>query len=151
MTRLLRVSWHVYDEAEEVLYKFYVSFRPTPADKEADTTGPFIVSLAPGLVPYIRHIYTWIILGIGDNILKPDNGGEWEKGFEAIRVGLPNISKFILRVEFVGGLVSSSSKQGLIETVLRLMRIFRVVRSSSDSGEDLAHIQQMEIIDECRS
>lgn len=51
------------------------------------------------------------------------------EGFEAIGVGLPNISKFVLRIEFIGGLVSSSSKQGLIKTVLRLMRIFRGVRS----------------------
>lgn len=51
------------------------------------------------------------------------------EGFEAIGVGLPNISKFVLQMEFVGGLVSSSSKQSLIETVLRLMRIFRGVRN----------------------
>ena len=74
-------------------------------------------------------IYTRIILDIGDSILKPDNGDEWQKGFEAIRVSLPNISKFVLGMEFVGGLVSSFSKQGLIETVLRLMRIFRGVRN----------------------
>ena len=107
-----------------MLYKeFMFPFDLSRADKEADTTSPFIVSLAPRIVPYIRYIYTRIILDIGNN------RDEWQKGFEAIRVGLPNISKFILRVEFVGGLVSSSPKQGLIETVLRLMRIFRGVRN----------------------
>ena len=83
MTRLLRVSRHVHDDAEEVLYKeFMFPFDLSRADKEADTTSPFIVSLAPRAVPYIRHIYTRIILDIGDSILKSDNGDEWQKGLK---------------------------------------------------------------------
>jgi len=72
-----------------VLYNMFPFDLPR-ADKEADTISPFIVPLAPRVVPYIRHIYTRIILDIGDDILKPDNGDEWQMGFEAIRVGLPN-------------------------------------------------------------
>lgn len=83
MTRLLCVSRHVHGEAGEVLYKeFMFPFNLFRADKEADTTSPFIVSLAPRVVPYIRHIYTRIILDIGDSILKSDNGDEWQKGLK---------------------------------------------------------------------
>ena len=59
MTRLLRVSRHVHDEAEEVLCKeFMFPFNLSRADKEADTT---VLSLCPWLqelCPTSAHIYT---------------------------------------------------------------------------------------------
>ena len=57
MARLLRVSRHVHDEAEEVLYKEFNL-------GQADTTSPFIVSwlqeLCPTSATYI-HESSWTL------------------------------------------------------------------------------------------